>query len=181
MKKILIVDDSKTARMVVKRCLEITGFRDATFLEAVNGKEALNLLKQEPADLVVTDLNMPVMDGETFLKWVKGSPKTHDIPVVMISSARNAAKEKQILDMGALAVIGKPVSPELLKQSIGYLLEEEDQWGQEGPVGDDGGQWGQEGPRASDDGQWGQSTIVENEEEQWGQGAPMQDEKGESQ
>jgi two-component system, chemotaxis family, chemotaxis protein CheY len=168
MKKILIVDDSKTARMVVKRCLEITGFRDATFLEAVNGKEALNLLKQEPADLVVTDLNMPVMDGETFLRWVKGSPRTHDIPVVMISSARNAAKEKQILDMGALAVIGKPVSPELLKQSIGFLLEEEEQWGQEGPIGDE-------------DGQWGQSTVVEDEGEQWGQGPPMQDEKGESQ
>ncbi|RLF53454.1 MAG: response regulator [Thermoplasmata archaeon] len=130
MKRVLIVDDSNTARMVVKRCLEIAGFMDATFLEAANGKEALTLLKQERADLVVTDLNMPVMDGETFLKWVKGSPKTHDIPVVMISSARNPAKEKQVLDMGALAVLGKPVSPEMLRESIGDLVETEDPWAQ---------------------------------------------------
>ncbi|MBW2096526.1 MAG: response regulator [Deltaproteobacteria bacterium] len=138
MKRILIVDDSNTARMVVRRCLEIAGFMDATFLEAANGKEALTLLKQERADLVVTDLNMPVMDGETFLKWVKGSPKTHDIPVVMISSARNPAKERQVLDMGALAVLGKPVSPEILRESVGNLVETKDQWAQEGPIGNEG-------------------------------------------
>lgn len=128
MKRILIVDDSSTARMVVKWCLEIVGFEGATFLEAANGKEALTILKQESADLVVTDLNMPVMDGETFLKWVKGSPKTHDIPVAMISSAGNAAKEKQVLAMGAHAVLGKPLSPEILRRSIGDLMESTDQW-----------------------------------------------------
>jgi len=134
MKKILIVDDSTTARMVVRRCLEIVGFGDATFLEAANGKEALTILKQESADLVVTDLNMPVMDGETLLKWIKGSPKTHDIPVVMISSAGNAAKEKQVLDMGAHAVLGKPVSPEILRESIGDLMESTEQWALVGPT-----------------------------------------------
>ncbi|MBW1925510.1 MAG: response regulator [Deltaproteobacteria bacterium] len=137
MKRILIVDDSSTARMVVRRCLEIAGFGDATFLEAENGKDALTILKQEPADLVVTDLNMPVMDGETFLRWVKGSPKTHDIPVVMISSAGNAAKEKQVLAMGALAVLGKPVSPEILKESIGALAGMEEHWGSAFCAGDE--------------------------------------------
>lgn len=137
MKRILIVDDSNTARMVVRRCLEIAGFGDATFLEAENGKDALTILKQEPADLVVTDLNMPVMDGETFLRWVKGSPKTHDIPVVMISSAGNAAKEKQVLAMGALAVLGKPVSPGILKESIGGLAGMEEHWGSALCAGDE--------------------------------------------
>jgi len=106
--------------------------RNATFLEAENGKDALTILKQEPADLVVTDLNMPVMDGETFLRWVKGSPKTHDIPVVM-----NAAKEKQVLAMGALAVLGKPVSPEILKESIGALAGMEEHWGSAFCAGDE--------------------------------------------
>ncbi|NIA11821.1 MAG: response regulator [Nitrospiraceae bacterium] len=128
MKRILIVDDSTTARMVVRRCLEIIGFRDAAFLEAANGKEALIILKQEPVDFVLTDLNMPVMDGETFLKWVKGSPKTHDIPVVMISSADNPEKERQVLELGAYAVIGKPVSPEILRRTIGGLMEKTETW-----------------------------------------------------
>lgn len=137
MKTILIVDDSSTARMVVRRCLEIAGFGEARFIEAANGKEALTLLKQEPADLIVTDLNMPVMDGETFLKWVKGSPRTHDIPVVMISSAGNPAKEKQVLNLGARAVIGKPVSPEMLKKSIGDLTGVEEQWAAVAPIGNE--------------------------------------------
>jgi len=137
MKTILIVDDSNTARTIVRRCLEIVGFEDAKFIEAANGKEALILLKRELADLVVTDLNMPVMDGETFLKWVKGSQKTHDIPVVMISSARNSAKERQVLDMGALAVIGKPISPEILKRAIGDLLGVEEQWAGAAPAGNE--------------------------------------------
>jgi two-component system chemotaxis response regulator CheY len=137
MKTILIIDDSNTARMVIRRCLEVAGFEGSRFIEATNGKEALALLKQEGADLVVTDLNMPVMDGETFLKWIKGSPKTHDIPVVMISSAGNPAKERQVLDLGACAVLGKPVSPEMLKRSIGDLVESTGQWAVVAPTKDE--------------------------------------------
>ncbi|MBW1721799.1 MAG: response regulator [Deltaproteobacteria bacterium] len=129
MKKVLIVDDSNTARMVIKRCLQIAGLPDAAFFEAGNGREALSLLKKEPVDLVVTDLNMPVMDGETFLRWLKGSPKTHDIPVIMVSSAGNPAKEKEVLALGARAVIGKPVSPGELSRSISDLVEGMGQWG----------------------------------------------------
>lgn len=136
MKTILIVDDSITARMIVRRCLEVVGFEGARFIEAGNGKEALAILKREAADLVVTDLNMPVMDGEAFLKWVKGSPRTHDIPVVMISSADNPAKEKQVLELGALAVLGKPVSPETLKRSICDLVENKERWATAAPTED---------------------------------------------
>ena len=137
MKTILIIDDSSTARMVIRRCLEIVGFEGAKFIEAANGKEALALMKQEATDLVVTDLNMPVMDGETFLKWIKGIPKTHDIPVVMISSADNPAREKQVLDLGAHAVLGKPISPEILKRSIGDLLKTPEQWASVAPIRDE--------------------------------------------
>lgn len=137
MKTILIVDDSNTARMIARRCLEIIGFESAKFMEAVNGKEAIAILKREPADLVVTDLNMPVMDGETFLKWVKGSPKTHGIPVVMISSADNPAKERQLLDLGAKAVLGKPLSPEILRRSICDLMEKTERWANVAATGDE--------------------------------------------
>ena len=129
MKRILIVDDSKTARMMIKRCLEIAGFGDTIFIEASNGEEALITLRRNPADLILTDLNMPVMDGETLLKWLKGSPKTHDIPVIMISSTGNPGRKQRVMEMGAYAVLGKPITPELLKESLTEFLPKQTHWG----------------------------------------------------
>jgi len=123
-KRIVIVDDSGTARMFIRRCVEMAGCTEATFIEAKNGKEALSSLKEHGADLVLTDLNMPVMDGETLLEWIKASPKLHDIPVVMITSAGNPAKEQELLGRGAFTVMSKPVSPAELNASIGSLLAE---------------------------------------------------------
>lgn len=137
MKTILIVDDSNTARMIARRCLEIVGFEGATFIEAVNGEHAVAFLKRQPVDLVVTDLNMPVMDGETFLKWVKSSPRTHGIPVVMISSADNPAKERHVLELGAHAVLGKPLSPEILRKSVCDLMENTQRWANVAAAGDE--------------------------------------------
>lgn len=128
MKRIVLVDDSNTARMFIRRCLEIAGCQGAAFAEAGNGKEALTLLKAGPADFVVADLNMPVLDGKGLLKWIKASPKLHDIPVVIVSSASNPAREKELMDMGAYAVLSKPISPPQLIAAIGGLfanLEEE--------------------------------------------------------
>lgn len=111
MKRIAIVDDSETARMFIRRCLEIIGLAEATFVEAEHGKDALEKIKDGQVDLLLTDLTMPVMDGETLLKWVKASPKLCDIPVVVISSAGNPAKEAELLKLGAVGVLAKPVSP----------------------------------------------------------------------
>ena len=124
MKKIIVVDDSSTARMFVKRCLEIAGFREAEFLEASNGREALSVLKEHSADLVVSDLNMPVLDGEMLLKWMKSSPKFTETPIVIITSAGNPAKEMELMAMGALAVLSKPVSPADITEAMGSLLQE---------------------------------------------------------
>lgn len=129
MKTIIIVDDSSTARMFTRRCLEIAGCREATFIEAENGKEALLNLKEQGADFVVTDLNMPIMDGATLLKWIKASPKLNDIPVVVVTSAGNPAKEQELADLGAFAVLSKPISPAGLVSAIGVLLENEEKSG----------------------------------------------------
>lgn len=123
MKRIVIADDSGTARMFVRRCLEIAGCQDATFVEVENGKEALAALKESPTDFVVADLNMPVMDGEALLKWIKASPRLNSIPVVIVTSAANPAKEKELADMGALVILAKPVSPANLSSALGPLLE----------------------------------------------------------
>lgn len=125
MKKIIIADDSSTARMVIKRCLEIAGFSDATFLEAGHGQEVLDLLASGPADLLVTDLTMPVMDGTELLRMVKQDERLMNMEVLVISSAKNDAKEKELLEMGAFAVLPKPVSPAMLTQTLGPLMPQE--------------------------------------------------------
>jgi two-component system chemotaxis response regulator CheY len=122
-KRIVIADDSATARMVIRRCLEIIGLGDAGMVEVPNGREALARLKEAPTDLLVTDLNMPIMDGETLLKWVKGSPKLTDVPVVVITSAGNPAKEALLSDLGAFAVLDKPISPATLLKKLEPLMQ----------------------------------------------------------
>ncbi|MCX6640567.1 MAG: response regulator [bacterium] len=126
---IIIADDSATARMVTKRCLEIAGYQQAIFLEARNGAEALEIAKKSAADLLVTDLNMPEMDGTTLLKRIKASPRTTDLPVLVVSSLSNPAKEAELLALGAFAVLSKPISPAVIAGILGKLMEQP-QWGQ---------------------------------------------------
>jgi len=123
MKRIIIADDSATARMFIKRCLEIIGLADAEIIEAEHGKEALAAAKAQPGDLLLTDLNMPVMDGETLVKWVKASPKLSELPVIVITSAGNPAKEAQLLELGAYRVLNKPVSPPLMMDALSEFLD----------------------------------------------------------
>lgn len=120
---ILIVDDSETARMIIRKCLEIIGFQGVKYNEADNGREALNIMKKTDVNLIFTDFNMPVMDGGVFLKWVKGSHKFKDTPVVVITSAGNPAREQQLKQDGAFAVIKKPVSPAILSGELSDLID----------------------------------------------------------
>ena len=124
MKRIVIADDSATARMFIRRCLDIIGFEGAEIVEAEHGKEALAAVKEKPTDLLLTDLNMPVMDGETLLKWVKGNPKLMDLAVVVITSAGNPAKEQDLMALGALRVINKPIAPPVLMEALEMFLED---------------------------------------------------------
>ena len=124
MKKVLIVDDSSSARMFIRRCVEIAGLRSAEFAEAGNGQEALDILRSSGADLVLTDLTMPTMDGETLLKRMKASPALNEIPIVVISSASNPSKEKALLAHGAAAVAKKPPTPASLALIIQSIWKE---------------------------------------------------------
>ena len=108
---IMIVDDSSTARMITRRCLEITGYQDSTFLEANDGTQALSVAKQNQVDLMVVDLNMPNMDGRSLLKHLKASPRLNHIPVLIISSLITKAMEKELKEIGAFAALIKPISP----------------------------------------------------------------------
>lgn len=119
---IIIADDSQTARMIVKRCLEISGLDGVVFLEAGNGREALKFLKANKVSLLITDFNMPVMDGGILLKWIKNSAQIKETPVVIITSAGNPAREKELLSDGAYAVLSKPVSPAVFMERLEPLI-----------------------------------------------------------
>ena len=127
--RIAIVDDSGTARMFIRRCLEIAGFQGAEIIEAENGKDALEKIRNASVDLLLTDLTMPVMDGTTLLKWIKANPKLSALPVLVISSAGNPAKEIELKALGAMGVLDKPVSPAKLNMLLRDFLEK---GGQEG-------------------------------------------------
>ncbi|MEA3363392.1 MAG: response regulator [Thermodesulfobacteriota bacterium] len=124
MKRIIIADDSTTARMFIKRCLQIIGLGDVEMIEAEHGKEALAAAKAQEVDLLLTDLNMPVMDGETLIKWVKASPKLGELPVIVITSAGNPAKEAQLLELGAHRVLNKPVSPPMMMDALADFMDD---------------------------------------------------------
>lgn len=117
---ILIVDDSSTSRMIIRRCFQIAGYDTAQFFFAENGLEAISVLQgQNSIDLVVTDLNMPKMDGENFIKKLKTAQNTGKLPVFVITSTADDTTEKELKDMGVLGIIKKPISPAKILEVIG--------------------------------------------------------------
>lgn len=121
--KILIADDSKTARMIIQRCLEMTGFSNCEYVHAANGLEALTIIRGGGIQLLITDLNMPELDGKGLLLAVKSSPRLTDLPVIVVSSLANPALEKELQSIGVNSIINKPVSPSKLLESLESIME----------------------------------------------------------
>ncbi|TFG59264.1 MAG: response regulator [Spirochaetales bacterium] len=118
-KDVLIVDDSATSRMIIKRCFDIAGFHDLRYHEAEDGLKAISKLDERSVDLVVTDLKMPKMDGNTFLKKLRLREEGKAMPVIIISSMGNDVLESQFLEAGVMAIIRKPLSPSKLLEVLG--------------------------------------------------------------
>ncbi len=131
--RILIVDDTTTARIFAKKCLANIGFHAAEFVQAEDGIDALKKIRESPPDLILTDLMMPEMDGEAFLKTLKADSDLKNIPVLVVSSAANMARKDAVLAMGALDVLPKPFSTTEIYDVLKSFLEEEegeDGWGE---------------------------------------------------
>ena len=111
-KTILIVDDSSSLRQVVNLTLTRAGYQ---VLEAVDGEDALRQLDGRKINLIVSDVNMPRMDGITFLTRVKQLPRYKFTPVVMLTTEGQAEKKEQGRAAGAKAWIVKPFSPQVLQ------------------------------------------------------------------
>lgn len=121
---ILIVDDSLPMRSVIKKTIRAAGYGQSEFLEAANGKEALTLLKKNWVDMVLTDHNMPVMNGLDFIRAVKADPLLKTIPMVVISTESNESRIKEFLDSGAVGYLAKPFAPEAIRDIIVKFLGE---------------------------------------------------------
>lgn len=119
MRKVLIVDDSISMRQMVAFTLRQGGFE---VLEAEHGQDALNKLKARTVDMIITDLNMPVMDGITLIRNVRQMPAMKAKPILMLTTEGLAAKKEQGKAAGATGWIVKPFDPEKLLMTIARVL-----------------------------------------------------------
>src|SRR5206468_12718075 len=113
----LIVDDSSVMRKIVERSLLRAGIELAQVFEAGNGAEALGTLQQNKVDLILCDINMPVMDGLEFVKLLPGVENAKGVPVVMITTEGSEGQVVQALSAGAGGYIRKPFTPEQVKSN----------------------------------------------------------------
>lgn len=119
----LIVDDSSVMRKIVERALRQAGLETLVVLEAGNGAEALEMLKSRPVDLVLSDINMPVMDGLELLRQLKRQGVAVGTPVVMITTESSEEHVKQAIEAGARAYIRKPFTSDQVKERVLPLLQ----------------------------------------------------------
>lgn len=120
---VLIVDDSPAMRSFIGRVLEMSGMDVGSRLEAGHGAEALEVLSKSWVDVILTDINMPVMNGEEFLAEVARSGKWNDVPIVVISTDSTGTRVDRMLALGAKGYVKKPFSPELLRGELERVLE----------------------------------------------------------
>lgn len=121
---LMIVDDSPVMRSFVKRSIEIAGFPVARWVEAANGAEALRRLGEAPVDLVLTDINMPVMDGEALMRAMSLEPSFKTIPVVVVSTDSTHHRVNSLLALGARGFVRKPFAPERLLRLLSEIFPE---------------------------------------------------------
>jgi two-component system chemotaxis response regulator CheY len=123
-KRLMIVDDSPVMRAFVRRTIQVSGLPTSSFLEASNGLEALAKLRasSEPVDLILTDINMPQMDGEGLLTQLKQDPALASIPVVVVSTDSTEQRVGALLRLGASDYVRKPFPPERLSEVLCGLL-----------------------------------------------------------
>ncbi len=114
----LIVDDSSVMRKIVERSLRQAGINISQVFEAGNGAEALGALQDNKVDLILCDINMPVMDGLEFVKQLATVENAKGVPVVMITTEGSEAHVVQAVSAGARGYIRKPFTPDQVKEHV---------------------------------------------------------------
>lgn len=122
-KKILIAEDSPTMRSLIVST--ITALGDYEIVQAANGFEALRALPQEKVDLVITDINMPDINGLELVSFIKNNPHYRNTPLIIISTEGSERDREKGLSLGADAYLVKPFAPDELQQLISRYLGQE--------------------------------------------------------
>jgi two-component system chemotaxis response regulator CheY len=120
---VLVVDDSAAIRKILQRVLRQTGMSIGTIYEAGDGQDALELLKAHTVALVLSDINMPKMDGLQLLGAIKNSAEWRHIPVVMITTEGGETKVAEAVKLGAAGYVRKPFTADQIKEKLAGILE----------------------------------------------------------
>lgn len=118
---VLIVDDSAVMRAMVIRTLELAGLDMGEIHQAANGEEGLKALEENWVDLVLVDINMPVMNGEEMIDRMRANPVWKDLPVIVISTEGSQTRIEAIRKKGA-KFIHKPFSPEAVREVVNDMI-----------------------------------------------------------
>jgi two-component system chemotaxis response regulator CheY len=118
--QVLIVDDSPVMRTFIQRVMKSSEFDVSTYFQASNGKEALEVLSREWIDVVLTDINMPVMNGEELLRSIRSS--AIEVPVVVVTTDATDVRVREMFTLGAKGYLTKPFAPEALRLELERVL-----------------------------------------------------------
>jgi two-component system chemotaxis response regulator CheY len=122
--RILIVDDSPGMRAVLRRVIDLSGVPVESCLTACHGAAALEIVRNERVDLILSDINMPEMNGEELLAELKKDMALRGIPVLVISTDATSIRMQRMLKLGAAGYVIKPFQPETLRSEVERVLGE---------------------------------------------------------
>jgi two-component system chemotaxis response regulator CheY len=121
---VLVVDDSGVMRSMIIKTIRLSGLQLGEIYQAANGREGLDALHQNWIDLVIADINMPVMNGEDMIDRMMEQPDFKDIPVVVISTEGSKTRVERLENKGA-RFIHKPFTPEIIRDTVKDFLGEQ--------------------------------------------------------
>src|SRR5580704_9951406 len=119
---VLIVDDSAAIRKILRRVLLQTEIPLGQVYEAADGCEALDRLREKTVQLIISDINMPNMDGLELLGRLKSAPEWKSIPVVMVTTEGSQQKVLQSIELGAVGYVKKPFSADQIKETLAGII-----------------------------------------------------------
>jgi len=120
---VLVVDDSRVIRAVIKKTLGLAEVPINELYEAQNGKEALSILREKHVDLVFSDIHMPEMSGVEMIEQMAADGVLKDIPVIVVSSEGSQTRMGELMEIGARAYVRKPFTPELIRDVVKNTME----------------------------------------------------------
>ena len=119
---VLIVDDSAAIRKILQRVLAQANLGVGKVIEAADGREALDAVRQQPVGLILSDINMPNMDGLQFLGELRSHSEWKQVPVLMISTEGSQTKVMEAVQLGAQGFVRKPFTADQIKEKLAGIL-----------------------------------------------------------